>query len=189
MFLRLLALLVAVGCEGSIASAQIGAASIAHSTSVLSPASKPKAQPKLALPPQCPVAGLPAAQPSSAGHHKVILSWTASSPSPKTPSLAVGYCLYRSVAKDAPLKNATCAQCQPVNTVPVVGTSCVDDLVADQTTYYYVVTAVDAHGNPSAPSNEASAVIADQQPPSGGGSSTVPPACRASSSSSSSSPK
>jgi len=183
MFFRFLALFLAVGCEGSIVSAQIASASMAHPPSLLRPASKPKAKAQLG-PPPCPPAGLPPAQSSSAtGHHKVILSWNASSPSPKAPSLAVGYCLYRSVTKDAPQKNPTCQQCEPVNKVAVMGTSCVDDLVADQTTYYYVVTAVDSHGNPSSPSNEAFAVIADQQTSPSGGNSPMPPACRAPSSS------
>jgi hypothetical protein len=182
MFLRLLVLLVAVGLEAGIATAQTVMASSVNPPLAPTLATKPKAQSKLALP-QCPPAGLLPPQSSSAtGHHKVILSWNASSPSPKAPSLPAGYCLYRSVTKDAPLKNPTCQQCQLVNPVAVVGTSCIDDLVADRTTYYYVVTAVDAHGNPSSGSNQASAVIVDQPPPSGAGNSPTPPACRASSS-------
>jgi hypothetical protein len=182
MFLRLLALLVAVGLEGGMALGQIVMASSESLPSAHSPATKPKAQSRPALA-QCPTAGLPAAQPSPAtGHHRVTLSWKASSPSANSQNAAVGYCLYRSTKKDAPQKQPTCLQCQQINTVPIPGTSCVDDLVEDKATYYYVVTAVNAQGTASLPSNEVSALIETNEKSSPIPSTSPPtPACRASS--------
>lgn len=95
--------------------------------------------------------------------HKVILSWIASPRSPTTQKVAVGYCLYRSKKKDAVRERPTCRKCQQINTVPVVGTSCVDDVIENKATYYYAVTAVNADGYASAPSNEAIAQISSKK--------------------------
>jgi hypothetical protein len=67
---------------------------------------------------------------------------------------AVGYCLYRSLNKDAAKSNATCSGCEQINSVPIVGTACVDDLVQDSALYFYVVTAINGAGNRSSSSNE-----------------------------------
>jgi hypothetical protein len=93
------------------------------------------------------------------GHHKVILSWKASATGPDHDSQLVGYCLYRSTKQNAAKQNPTCSGCEQVNPIPVVGTGCVDDLVADGTTYYYVVTAINEKKKISSSSNETSAQI------------------------------
>lgn len=186
MLRTLLALLVAIGSAGGIGACQATPV-LKASTNPLSlgdPAigSKHRAKQQFAFP-ICPPGGIPQAQSSSAtGQHTVILSWIASTPTPKAPSPAVGYCLYRSnIDQNTLQKQPTCLKCQQVNAVPVVGTSCVDDLVANQLNYYYVVTAINAQGVTSLPSNEVSASIAGDKPagpPAGG--STPPSLCRAS---------
>jgi len=129
----------------------------------------------------CKSAGLPPLQPSQpgTGHHKVTLSWNAGAPSPVIGSKAVGYCLYRSQTQGAAKLKPTCSQCEPVNLVPFVGTSCIDDIVKDGAMYYYVVTAVNAEGTPSSPSNEAPASIPPaNQTNSVSVKSSTPPSCR-----------
>lgn len=109
---------------------------------------------------RCPPAGLSTLQPSSAtGHHKVTLTWNASIPSANPESKAVGYCLYRSKNRNAAKKNPTCTTCEQVNSIPVAGTGCIDDLVEDGAAYYYVVTAINATEKISASSNETPAQI------------------------------
>jgi len=46
-----------------------------------------------------------------------------------------------------------------INPIPFTGTSCIDDFVADDRTYYYVVIAINATGKTSSFSNEATAAI------------------------------
>ena len=138
------------------------------------------AAPEPKLPP-CPQAGVPILQPSTqTGHHKVTLSWNASSPSSDPEKKAVGYCLYRSDKQNAAKQNSTCSDCEQINSIPIAGTGCVDDLVKDGATYYYVVTAINARGRTSPSSNE----ILVQIPPAkeATASVTVPsyPLCRAS---------
>lgn len=175
----LLVIFFAVGFEGMTALGQAPSAVTGPSSSAQSSITKPQSQATSVLP-QCPPAGLQSAQPSPAtGHHRVTLSWKASSPSANSQNAAVGYCLYRSKKKDAPQKQPTCQQCQQINTVPVPGTSCVDDLVEDKARYYYVVTAVNAQGTASSPSNEVSALIETNEKSSSSPSNSPPiPACR-----------
>jgi hypothetical protein len=110
--------------------------------------------------PPCPPAGLPALQPDSqTGHHTVILSWDASVPGPGLDSKVVGYCLYRSRKQNAAKRNPICSDCEQINPMPVVGTGCVDDLVLDGASYYYVVTAINANKRISSSSNETPAPI------------------------------
>jgi hypothetical protein len=130
--------------------------------------------------PSCPSAGLPILQASSqTGHHKVTLSWNASAPSPNPDSTAVGYCLYRSKTQHAAKQNPRCSDCEQINSTPIVGIGCVDDLVQDTATYYYVATAINAKGSISISSNETTAQI----PPGKKAASSVPvgsyPSCRA----------
>jgi hypothetical protein len=139
--------------------------------------------PTRSLPPQpsCPPAGVLPLQRSlsDTGHHKVALSWNAGIQSPG--SHAVGYCLYRSRKQNLAKKNPTCKQCERVNSVPVSTLNCLDDLVEDGATYYYVVTAIDPESRLSSSSNEITALI-----PPGNQSSSVaaaapaPPLCRGS---------
>jgi hypothetical protein len=93
------------------------------------------------------------------GHHKVLLSWNAGAPAAKPENNAVGYCLYRSKKKHVARKNPLCRDCEQVNSLPISGVTCVDDLVQDGTVYYYVVTAIDQHGTLSSASNEIVASI------------------------------
>lgn len=107
--------------------------------------------------PFCPPGGAGELRPSdTTGHHRVILSWNPALPVKDSP---VGYCLYRSRKKGAAKKNAVCKDCELVNRVPVVDTSCVDDLVQDGAEYYYVVVAITNSGNASSSSNETPASI------------------------------
>lgn len=127
----------------------------------------------------CPAGGSPALQPSSTtGHHKVLLTWKASAAGARPEDNAVGYCLYRSLEKDVSKSNATCSGCEQINSVPVLGTACVDDLVQDGALYYYVVTAINGAGNRSSSSNEIPVAIPAANVVTG---STVGtnPACRA----------
>lgn len=126
--------------------------------------------------PFCPQAGAEALKPSdSTGHHKVILSWKATPPPKGSP---VGYCIYRSKAKGAAEKNATCSNCEQVNRVPVIDTSCVDDLVEDGAAYFYVVTAIINTGKSSTPSNETPASIPATKQSINPGTTTAYPFCR-----------
>jgi hypothetical protein len=111
-------------------------------------------------PPVCPPAGLATLQPSPqiTGHHNVTLSWNAS-PSVNSENQTVGYCIYRSKKRDAAKHNPTCNDCEQVNLTAIAGTQCIDDLVEDGATYYYVVTAINARGKPTSPSNETPAQI------------------------------
>jgi hypothetical protein len=116
----------------------------------------------LVSPPTCPSAGIVPLQPSSpgTGDHKVFLKWNASvMPSGVTDKNAVGYCLYRSATKNAAKKEPTCSSCERVNIVPVPGTACVDDLVKDGATYFYVATAINRDSQISSSSNEVPVII------------------------------
>jgi len=113
-------------------------------------------------PVQCPVAG---SHPSASfnGRHSVTLTWKAS-----RGSNIVGYCLYRSthkkVATNKPNTEFSCAGCEQVNVIPVASTGCVDDLVRDDSSYYYVATALDPNKGLSSASNEVRADIPSGPP-------------------------
>lgn len=115
---------------------------------------------KAVLPP-CPSAPYPMLQmlAPGVGHHKVFLSWNASSSSSGSGGIDVGYCLYRSQKKGAANISATCPDCEQVTFVPVLSTRCVDNVVRDQTTYYYVVVAINSTGKISSPTKEAIAEV------------------------------
>ena len=93
----------------------------------------------------CPDAPYPMlrAKDPGTGHHRVFLKWNASTSAGGSDSKEFGYCLYRTQkpgrAKDCPKKYPKCEQ---VNIVPVSGTRCVDELVKDNSTYYYVAIAI-----------------------------------------------
>lgn len=128
--------------------------------------------------PSCPPAGTPMLRANDrTGHHKILLSWNASAPSTKPENNAVGYCLYRSKKKHAARKNPLCRDCEQVNSVPLSGAGCVDDLVQDDVTYYYVVTAIDQHGSLSSASNEIVASIPSRNK-AGRSFVSSPPRCR-----------
>jgi hypothetical protein len=87
----------------------------------------------------------PAPAPKPADRHKVHLSWAAS------PSGVVGYRVYRSETSGA-------------SYTPLIGAALnaltyADTTVSPGTTYYYVVTSVDAAGGESVYSNQVKAVV------------------------------
>ncbi len=90
----------------------------------------------------------PPAAPSglgaTAGDSSVSLSWDAN----HEPDL-YGYDVYRSTSADGPYEKVTSS--------PVTATSYTDDALSNDTTYHYVVKALDPSGNVSEDSNEASA--------------------------------
>jgi len=129
--------------------------------------------------PSCPAAGVPILKPSQhTGHHKVTLTWNASSPSPHHEGKAVGYCLYRSTKQNAARKDPICRDCEQINLVAIVGTGCVDDLVLDGAAYYYVVTAIAADGQISSSSNETPARIPSGKEPARSAPAGSYPLCR-----------
>ncbi len=137
---------------------------------------------KVSTAPTCPPAGLLSVQPKSSGtgDHTVTLSWNASVAPPHSKDDAVGYCIYRSQKQSAARKNPTCATCERVNAVPVASLSCVDNVVEDGVTYYYVVTAISPSSAISSASNEVKVPIhrgREEKSSSG----TSPPLCRANS--------
>lgn len=160
---------------------------VRHAGSAASATSQtPKASSNVPIPttrpmlPACPPAGLQPLQPSqNTGHHKVTLWWNANGPSLDSERNAVGYCLYRSQTKKAANRNPRCVECEQINRTPVVGVGCVDDLVADSASYYYVVTAINANGDISSSSNETSARIPSNNAPAGPAPKGSYPLCRA----------
>lgn len=161
-------------------SAQTGYVAAANSGMAAMAAPKASASTKVPHPTLlCPPAGLlSASAPSSdSGHHRVTLSWNASTASAQQTGNVVGYCLYRSKKQHVAKKNPTCTSCERINTVPVTSLSCIDDLVENNATYFYVVTAISPANRISSPSNEIAASI-----PSGRQASSAPstsaPFCR-----------
>lgn len=135
-------------------------------------------RPKL---PICPPAAVPMLLPNSpeTGHHRVVLSWNASAASVKQENSAVGYCLYRSQKKRVARRNPLCRECEQINPLPVTSTRCVDDLVQDDATYYYVVAAISQRGSISSASEEIIAVIPSARKPGHAVDNTIP-LCRGS---------
>jgi hypothetical protein len=76
---------------------------------------------------------------------QVYISWDPS------PSVVVGYRVYRGTVSGGPYINCT--------TTPIPGLNYTDTMVVAGTTYYYVVTSIDAAGVESVYSNEAAAII------------------------------
>src|SRR6266496_90240 len=138
------------------------------------------AVPKSVLPP-CPKAPTPVL-PSSGhtGHHKVFLSWKASSSSGRSDDATVGYCLYRSETPGMARNCPKYPSCEQVNVLPVSSTRCVDELVKDHTTYYYASITINSAGKTSTTSEEAIAEvpIAGKQKPTPPDAASYP-ACRA----------
>jgi hypothetical protein len=83
--------------------------------------------------------------PSTPQAHKVHLTWDASK------SQVIGYIVYRSEASGGPFT--------PLFGTPINDLSYDDSSVSDGSTYYYVVTSVDAAGEQSVHSNEVTAAI------------------------------
>jgi hypothetical protein len=128
--------------------------------------------PAAGIDPTCPVLNgsmVPSTPPANGGH-RVTLTWTASAPADPKHSAAFGYCIYRGAPGDP---NPSL-----INTTPLKGTSCIDDLVANGGRYSYVVRAISAGGATSVTSNPAPVAI----PPTGASQSPItaasPPLCR-----------
>lgn len=81
----------------------------------------------------------------NAATHSVVLTWL---PSPSAG--VVGYHIYRRVA------GGTLAK---ITTAPVAGTTYTDRAISSGTTYYYAATSVDASGNESPLSAEATVIV------------------------------
>jgi hypothetical protein len=161
-------LTLAAICLQPGARCQSGHGSNAATPSVQAPKDEPPVAARVELP-ACPPAGVPAMQTSQGiGHHKVKLSWNASV-QVSGQSAVDGYCVYRSKKQNAAQQKATCSACERVTAVAVAGTACIDDLVEDGMTYYYVVTAV-KDNQASSSSNEVVAIIP------AGAQSDIPPA-------------
>jgi hypothetical protein len=122
--------------------------------------------------PNCPTLSAPmvSSVPPANGGHRVTLTWNASAPPDPKHSAAIGYCIYRGAPGDP----------NPglINSTPLPGTSCMDDLVANGGSYRYVVRAISAGGATSVTSNPATVGI----PPTGTSKSPIsaasPPLCR-----------
>jgi carboxypeptidase family protein len=82
---------------------------------------------------------------TAAATHSVALSWNAST------SAVAGYNVYRSIVSGS--------QYARVNSALISGLAFTDTGLPGGSTYYYVTTAVDANGNESIPSNQATASI------------------------------
>lgn len=109
----------------------------------------PSASPAAAGDPPCPLlrgSMVPSTPPANGGH-RVALSWKASAAANSKYSGAVGYCIYRGAPGDP----------NPglINSTPLPGTSCVDDLVVNGARYSYVVRAISSTGATSITSNPA----------------------------------
>lgn len=98
----------------------------------------------IASPEEIPVSGDGVNPTTTPVQYSVALSWQPST------STVTGYRVYRSTTSGANFSPLTSA----INEL-----SYTDSTVADGTTYYYVVTAVDASGNESPYSNQVTAVI------------------------------
>jgi hypothetical protein len=177
--LMVLGLIAAIVVVPTLAVRHASPSASATSQNAKASSSVPNPPPPLKLPP-CPPAGIQPLQPSQqTGHHKVTLTWNANAPSLDSERNAVGYCLYRSQTKKAAKRNPRCVECEQINRTPIVGVGCVDDLVADSATYYYVVTAINTNGNISSSSNETPARIPSNQKPAGPAPKGSYPLCRA----------
>jgi hypothetical protein len=180
--LMVLGLIVAILLVPTIVVRHAGSAASATSqTAKLSSSNVPVPFPAASLKlPSCPPAGIPPLQPSQqTGHHKVTLTWNANAPELAPEREAVGYCLYRSEKKKAAKRNPRCVECEQINRTPIVGAGCVDDLVVDSATYYYVVTAINTNGDISSSSNETPARIPPNKKPAGPAPKASYPLCRA----------
>ncbi len=86
-------------------------------------------------------------QSTPSGPPVVSLSWEPSAPGKTIGEVAVGYCIYRSWHPHDVYK-------MRLNAAPVTTTSYTDRTVQPGNIYYYVVAAINALGQLSAPSNE-----------------------------------
>jgi hypothetical protein len=127
--------------------------------------------------PQCPdgnaVSNPP---PAAAMHHRVALSWNASTSAGHPGYDPVGYCIYRSEHQISVKRLKDCKDCEQVSPVPIISTGCVDNLVKDGKTYFYVAITINPGKQISDFSNQTMAII----PPDKAsiGSPSLYPSCR-----------
>jgi hypothetical protein len=111
-------------------------------------------------PPSAASPELPEDESAANHHHRVVLTWNASTSSTGPTDPAVGYCLYRSRKEKITANHLDrCKNCKRVNRRPIVGTACVDHDVLDGQTYHYAVASVRSGSALSSFSNKATAVI------------------------------
>jgi hypothetical protein len=92
--------------------------------------------------------------PGGSKPHSVTLSWNPSVPVSNSPNDAIkGYYVYRSQSSE------TYTDGNRINSLPLVGTQCLDNAVEPRATYYYVVKAVAKNGAQSVVSQQIEAVI------------------------------
>lgn len=127
--------------------------------------------------PQCPP-GKPVSSPprAAAMHHKVVLSWNASTSAGQPGNNAVGYCIYRSEQQISVKNLKDCNSCEQVSPAPILDTGCVDDGVRDGKAYFYVAITIDTGKQVSDFSNQVMAVIPPDK--ASVGSPTSLPSCR-----------
>jgi hypothetical protein len=109
-------------------------------------------------------------------HHKVVLTWNPSVPSGRPGNNPLGYCLYRSQQQIFVKELKRCKDCEQVTPRPLIGTGCVDPVVEDGKTYYYVAIAINPGNQTSEFSNQTIAAIPPVKESLGGPSSL--PSCR-----------
>jgi len=120
-------------------------------------------QPQL---PDCDTSPNKAESSMKTGHHRVVLTWNASSSSNGPGDQSVGYCIYRSRNIDITAKDLDhCNSCTRLNRRPVIGTGCVDDHVEDGATYYYVTSSIRGGSKVGRFSNQTTAAIPANSPP------------------------
>lgn len=127
--------------------------------------------------PQCPAGNAVSSPPPAAAmHHKVALSWNASTSAGQPGNDPVGYCIYRSEQQISVKKLKDCKDCEQVSSAPILDTGCVDDGVRDGKAYFYVAITIDTGKQVSDFSNQVMAVIPPDK--AGVGSPTSLPSCR-----------
>jgi hypothetical protein len=142
-------------CHQVRSSEKLSQASTAHGRTVA-----PQGPPKGGGLPQCPDGNAPSSPPPAAAmHHKVTLSWNASTSAGHPGNDPVGYCIYRSEQQISVKRLKDCKSCEQVSPIPIVGTGCVDDLVKDEKAYFYVALTINARKQISEFSNQTIAVI------------------------------
>ena len=146
------------------------------------PASAKKAEPLDAAisseqPYECPPAGVTTGQllENETGH-RVILSWNPSVEPSGQPSIVDGYCLYRSTKENEAKTKATCEACERVTERLISSTSCTDNVVQDDATYFYVVIAI-RNNRMSPSSNEVPVTIPPKTKPPVASTDPLPPSC------------
>ena len=97
--------------------------------------------------------------PPNAMHHKVVLTWDPSASAGRPGNIPVGYCLYRTKQQILVKTLKDCKDCEQVSPKAILGTGCVDPIVQDGKTYFYVALTINPGDEKSNFSSQAMAVI------------------------------